>query len=103
MELGYNRAMDAASTEVTESEPIDSDLKCIKCDYNLRGLHVAGRCPECGKWIKETIEERSLDRKRPSAVPLLVGIASFILLICGVIYSLFSEILWYTENFLKMD
>src|SRR2546423_15560088 len=27
---------------------ISSDLPCVVCGYNLRTLHVASRCPECG-------------------------------------------------------
>jgi uncharacterized repeat protein (TIGR04138 family) len=26
---------------------VDFDLRCIRCDYNLRGLPVVHRCPEC--------------------------------------------------------
>jgi len=37
-----------------EPVPVDADgricvdLPCARCGYNLRGLHPAGRCPECG-------------------------------------------------------
>lgn len=31
------------------------DLPCRHCDYNLRGLHREGRCPECGKDIAESL------------------------------------------------
>jgi hypothetical protein len=27
---------------------LSQDVKCRRCGYNLRGLHHAGRCPECG-------------------------------------------------------
>jgi hypothetical protein len=27
---------------------IDCDLACLECDYNLRGMLLAGTCPECG-------------------------------------------------------
>lgn len=30
------------------SGPIDRDVVCRKCGYNLRGLGGDGRCPECG-------------------------------------------------------
>lgn len=30
------------------SEPLTSDAPCRKCGYNLRGLNLDGRCPECG-------------------------------------------------------
>jgi 2-amino-4-hydroxy-6-hydroxymethyldihydropteridine diphosphokinase len=35
----------------------DPDIHCSSCGYNLRGLPVNGHCPECGKSIKETLEE----------------------------------------------
>src|ERR1041385_4800198 len=28
--------------------PVEKDLACRKCGYNLRGLMTDGRCPECG-------------------------------------------------------
>ena len=31
--------------------PIDQDLECVQCGYNLRGLERTGRCPECGTKI----------------------------------------------------
>ncbi|HEY7118648.1 MAG TPA: hypothetical protein VH475_18805 [Tepidisphaeraceae bacterium] len=35
---------------------IQSDLACINCEYNLRGLSTESRCPECGVPIAETLE-----------------------------------------------
>lgn len=32
----------------TINEPIDRDVMCIGCGYNLRGLRPLGDCPECG-------------------------------------------------------
>ncbi len=31
------------------------DLPCVRCRYNLRGLSVRGRCPECGTAVRATI------------------------------------------------
>lgn len=31
------------------------DWPCARCAYNLRGLSVGGRCPECGHSIRETV------------------------------------------------
>ena len=28
--------------------PIEQDLTCMNCGYNLRGLKRSGACPECG-------------------------------------------------------
>jgi len=35
------------SVEVPAEDPIDLDLVCRRCGYNLRGLDRAGHCPEC--------------------------------------------------------
>jgi hypothetical protein len=44
------------------------DLPCVACGYDLRGLDVNGRCPECGVPIAETIGGQLL----ASADPLWV-------------------------------
>lgn len=38
------------------SVTIPSDLACVGCEYNLRGLSSAGRCPECGLPVSDTLE-----------------------------------------------
>jgi hypothetical protein len=37
---------------------IPCDLPCSGCGYNLRALHVAGACPECGRAILPTLLSR---------------------------------------------
>lgn len=39
----------------TKPEEVDDDLACLDCGYNLRGLSVKGRCPECGVSISLTL------------------------------------------------
>ena len=39
-------------------DPIVTDLPCITCGYNLRGLHADGTCPECGAAIAAAIAVR---------------------------------------------
>ncbi len=39
---------------------IEKDRSCPTCGYNLKGLEVGGRCPECG----EGIRDEQADRKR---------------------------------------
>jgi hypothetical protein len=52
---GTARPEDAAAPrepdEPKEVGPIPADVPCVGCGYNLRGLHPAGRCPECGAAI----------------------------------------------------
>ena len=75
--------------------PIDVDLRCVVCKYNLRGLPVRGRCPECGTTIadiirkiarrrarcgeiKRFLERNSIGYRRPIAV-LLVSLGLIVL------------------------
>lgn len=34
---------------------LGGDLKCIVCGYNLKGISIRGRCPECGVRVRATI------------------------------------------------
>lgn len=34
---------------------IDSDIHCVQCGYNLRGLSGRGICPECGKPVLQSL------------------------------------------------
>jgi hypothetical protein len=47
-----SRRDDALATEPSAdvTATVDSDLPC-RCGYNLRGLAISGRCPECGATI----------------------------------------------------
>jgi len=38
--------------EAEDAGPIEGDLTCPSCGYNLRGLQPGGRCPECGAAIR---------------------------------------------------
>lgn len=57
------------------------DLPCIRCGYDIRGLHADGHCPECGLDLIESIAARvdpdiaylpELPRPRASAWSLLL-------------------------------
>ncbi len=34
---------------------VNFDFACIQCEYNLRGLPVGNRCPECGTPVLESL------------------------------------------------
>jgi len=40
---------------MSASATLNSDTPCRKCGYNLRGLNVSGRCPECGAAISISV------------------------------------------------
>ena len=35
---------------------VSQDMPCLGCGYNLRGLRSDGRCPECGKPVRHTLD-----------------------------------------------
>lgn len=39
--------------------------RCGACDYDLRGIAVGGRCPECGNVVPRTPAAAAIDRGRP--------------------------------------
>ncbi|MBX3386465.1 MAG: hypothetical protein KF768_07830 [Phycisphaeraceae bacterium] len=46
----------AAATPASRlGRALGGDLKCIVCGYNLKGISIRGRCPECGVRIRATI------------------------------------------------
>jgi hypothetical protein len=64
--------------------PIDSDLHCIHCGYNLRGLTSASRCPECGRYATDSIRGSTLYRSRPAALRTIAN-GLFLLAIGGML------------------
>ncbi len=34
---------------------VERDTLCIHCGYNVRGLHVDGKCPECGTDVEQSL------------------------------------------------
>ena len=47
---------------MSETEPISSDLHCLVCGYNLRGLTPDRNCPECGLHVQRTLDLGDPDR-----------------------------------------
>lgn len=37
-----------------ETQPVENDLACASCGYNLRGLTLGMRCPECGAEVSRS-------------------------------------------------
>lgn len=53
-------------------------LPCITCGYELQGLSVSGRCPECGTFVRATIlytVDPQAEEFRPVTAPRLVSSA----------------------------
>ena len=45
----------AVAVAVPGEHAVQDELRCAGCDYALRGLDPAGRCPECNHAIAESI------------------------------------------------
>lgn len=42
------QAIDPRTLSTFHAAPIEGDVACVQCGYNLRGLARGGQCPECG-------------------------------------------------------
>jgi hypothetical protein len=47
--------MDATGDAINSGVPITENVSCERCGYNLRGLTVPGRCPECGTELEPSV------------------------------------------------
>ncbi|MBL8875171.1 MAG: hypothetical protein JNM86_05175 [Phycisphaerae bacterium] len=60
MDSTFDPNQSAAFSAAPEVQPLlakelTGDLRCARCQYNLRGLSIRARCPECGMSIRGTI------------------------------------------------
>jgi hypothetical protein len=74
-------ALDAAGA-------IAVDVPCRRCGYNLRGLSPAGRCPECGQSIADSLIGDALHVADPAWLRQVVGGAW--LIFWGILLTLFT-------------
>jgi rubrerythrin len=57
-------------TDVIDASPLQSNLLCIRCEYNLRGLTARHHCPECGLPVLRTL----LDALAANKLPLKIDV-----------------------------
>ena len=50
---------------------VRGDLYCLNCEYNLRMMHVEGKCPECGMGVRVTLREDLLKDSSPAWLMML--------------------------------
>ncbi len=56
---------------VARSQPIDHDLLCRQCGYNLRGMTEDDDCPECGALVWRSTLKDELSHCHPDWVKML--------------------------------
>ena len=47
----------APSTERQPGYRIDRSMPCLSCEYDLMGLPIEGRCPECGSPVEDSLQK----------------------------------------------
>jgi hypothetical protein len=81
-----------SGTNASASAPagrVAVDLPCHRCGYNLRTLERWGRCPECGQFVRESLnmwftgEPPWLARVAEGAALLTLALALLVLVILG--------------------
>ncbi len=79
---------------------VEDPQPCMACGYNLRGLPIAGTCPECAQPIRRSVPERRLRDASPrQLVTLSTGLslivntlfASLVLFVLRFVYAVMVE------------
>lgn len=83
-----------AAAAAVSTAMIDAPLSCVRCDYDLRGLPIEGRCPECG--VPVEVSQRERRRLADAAVPYVNTLYSGAWL---VVIALMLGVLAVTEYF----
>ena len=68
-----------ADLPLDEEGAIVADLPCVACGYNLRGLSLDGRCPECGMAVERSTRGNLLRFCEPRWVETLASGTNWIL------------------------
>jgi hypothetical protein len=66
------------------------DLACVGCGYNLRGIRVRGRCPECGQDIGDSLFVITQPDETGAAFRQVAGSFLFLLALYGGCFLLFG-------------
>ncbi len=94
---------DPSSKSTLISRALTGDLPCAFCDYELRGLSVEGRCPECGILIRATIlhtvdpeadELKPITQRHAVSIALVLWAAGGLAAVLGAWAPRIADIIW---------
>ncbi len=63
---------------------VQQDLSCSRCGYNLRSLRTDGRCPECGRGIRQSFSHAAGEPARRARQASVLAVASALMLVSVV-------------------
>ncbi|MGB0767364.1 MAG: hypothetical protein ACPGYV_06610 [Phycisphaeraceae bacterium] len=94
--------------DLTRAGRVDRDLPCVDCGYNLRSQNDAGRCPECGTAVAQSLRTDQLYQANTAWLGklargmqwLVTGVAAYILLTVAIVaaFSLFGQAIARTDH-----
>ncbi|MCG3124141.1 MAG: hypothetical protein GIKADHBN_02584 [Phycisphaerales bacterium] len=76
---------------------VEGDRACVKCSYNLRGLRVDGRCPECGHAVADSLRGTLLEFAAPEYVARVNSGLSLVL--TAILLMIISTVLTFLGEF----
>ncbi|MBS0187695.1 MAG: hypothetical protein JSS51_06470 [Planctomycetes bacterium] len=96
MDSTFDPNQSAAFSAAPDDQPLlarelTGDLLCARCKYNLRGLSIRARCPECGMSVRGTILAKvdpHASELQPIAHPRLVAAGLFLWPLCALLAAL---------------
>jgi hypothetical protein len=88
--------------------PVDRDVACRKCGYNLRGLTTDGRCPECGTAVGFSLQgdllrfcdPRWVETLRRGAGAFVAAVVIFFVVWMSFLFSMRFEVFREVSDFL---
>jgi hypothetical protein len=90
----------AETPDAGASTQIASDLGCVACDYNLRGLNPLSRCPECGQSIAESMHPALMRFAHPAWLQRVARGAG--ILAAAMVMGTFTNVAWWIEDELQV-
>jgi hypothetical protein len=95
----YVQALENAEDVAAATGPLDHDVTCRFCGYNLRGLMREGQCPECGSAIVRSLAPDWLRFSNPDWLGRIGLGASLLRLaaLVGAAYYAIYALLWFAR------